>query len=379
MPIPAAGPAARSRRLLPHHGFTLVELLVVIAIIAVLIGLLLPAVQSARESARRIACVSNLRQFGLAMLIHESAKRAFPPTDARGSGSLSGTATGGWSLHARLLPYVEETSLAAGFDFKRAAFTGSFSNQQPTPAFASLFATPIPLLLCPSDMAPAVNLCNGFPYGGNNYMVSIGSGTANGQGSFYWNFSRPTDGIVYENSRVRMAQITDGASKTVLASEAVRSVGGDSDFPAGSRPPVPFQYTFNGSNDFNSGNVSLKANASAPTTAEIDALVAAWATRTSSAYTWRGASSTGMRGRGVSWAATTQGNSLTNGFLTPNSPIPDYVVHWSGFFGPKSWHRGGANVLFADGHVATRAEDTDPGLHRGLHSIAGGETTSSGF
>ena len=116
--------------------------------------------------------------------------------------------------------------------------------------------------------------------------------------------------------------------------------------------PVPFQYTFNGSNDFNSGNVSLKANASAPTTAEIDALVAAWATRTSSAYTWRGASSTGMRGRGVSWAATTQGNSLTNGFLTPNSPIPDYVVHWSGFFGPKSWHRGGANVLFADGHVA---------------------------
>ena len=81
----------------------------------------------------------------------------------------------------------------------------------------------------------------------------------------------------------------------------------------------------------------------------------------------------------MSWAATTQGNSLTNGFLTPNSPIPDYVVHWSGFFGPKSWHRGGANVLFADGHVATLAEDTDPGLHRGLHSIEGGETTSSGF
>ena len=380
MPVPASGTAAHRRSdPPPPHGFTLVELLVVIAIIGLLIGLLLPAVQSAREAARHITCASNLRQFGLAMLVYESGKRAFPPTDARGSGSPSGTATGGWSLHARLLPYVEETRLAAGFDFKQAAFTGSFGNQQPAPAFAPLFATPIPMLLCPSDPAPAVTLCNGFRYGGNSYMVSVGSGTANGRGSFFWNFARPTDGIVYENSRVRMAQITDGASKTVIASETVRSVGGDSDFPAGSRPPTPFQYTFNGSNDFNSSDVSLKANASAPTTAEIDSLLAAWATRTAAAYNWRGAASTGMRARGVSWAATTQGNSLTNGFLSPNSPIPDYVVHWSGFFGPRSWHRGGAHVLFADGHVAPLTADTDTSLHRGLHSIAGGESVQAEF
>jgi prepilin-type processing-associated H-X9-DG protein len=83
-----------------------------------------------------------------------------------------------------------------------------------------------------------------------------------------------------------------------------------------------------------------------------------------------------MRGRGVSWAATTQGNSLTNGFLPPNSRIPDYVVHWSGFFGPKSYHPGGANVLCADGHVAFLAQDTDASLHRALHSIAGGEVVS---
>lgn len=83
-----------------------------------------------------------------------------------------------------------------------------------------------------------------------------------------------------------------------------------------------------------------------------------------------------MRGRGLSWAATTQGNSLTNGFLTPNSPIPDYVVHWSGFFGPKSHHRGGANVLFGDGRVVLLGEEIDATLHRGLHSINGGEVVS---
>jgi prepilin-type processing-associated H-X9-DG protein len=80
-----------------------------------------------------------------------------------------------------------------------------------------------------------------------------------------------------------------------------------------------------------------------------------------------------MRSRGVSWAATTQGNSLTNGFLPPNSRIPDYVVHWSGFFGPKSRHPGGANVLFADGHVALLSDATDADLHRALHSMNGGE------
>jgi prepilin-type processing-associated H-X9-DG protein len=80
-----------------------------------------------------------------------------------------------------------------------------------------------------------------------------------------------------------------------------------------------------------------------------------------------------MRGRGLAWAATTFGNSLTNGFLTPNSEIPDYVVHWSGFCGPKSWHRGGASVLFADAHVELLDESIDPVIHRALHSINGGE------
>ncbi|MFM7107104.1 MAG: DUF1559 domain-containing protein [Planctomycetaceae bacterium] len=353
-------------------GFSLVELLVVVAIVGVLVGLVLPAVQAAREAARRGQCASNLRQFGLALLHHESARGAFPPTDARGSAAASGTASGGWSLHARLLPYAEERSLADRFDFGQAAFTGGYASQVPNPRFADLFATPIPFLLCPSDRAPTVTTANGFAYGGTNLMVSIGSGTADGRGRMLWNFARPTDGIAYERSRVRLAQVTDGASKSIVGSEAVRSVGGDGDFSAAAPPPAPYRYTFNGSNDFNSADASLKASPT-PSTADIDSLLASWRTRTGPAYGWRGASSPTMRARGVSWAATTQGNSLTNGFLTPNSEIPDYVVHWTGFFGPRSFHRGGAHVLFADAHVAFLSDATDATLHRGLHSIDGGE------
>ena len=354
----------------PQRGFTLVELLVVIAIIGVLIGLLLPAVQAAREAGRRTSCSNNLRQFGLAMLNYESMCGHFPPTGSRTSG------TAGWSLHCRLLPYAELELIASQLDFTQSPFTGSFNNQTPNAAFASVFATPIPMLLCPSDPAPSVNQCNGAAYGGNNYMVSFGSGTVSGTNT-YWEFSKPTDGIVYEDSKVRVASIADGTSKTAIASEAVRSItaaGAGDTVTFASPPRFPYQYTLNGSTGWTNVNGSPNGitRSGISSTADIDAIVATWPSLTA----WRAANSPSMRGRGLAWAATTQGNSLTNGFLTPNSTIPDYVVHWSGFFGPKSYHMGGANVLFGDGRVALLSERIAPAIHRGLHSINGGEAVS---
>ena len=358
-------------------GFTLVELLVVVAIIAALVGILLPAVQGARESARRMSCQSNLRQFGLALLTYESSRRSFPPTDVRPNATAGNWgAGGGWSLHARLLPYAEASALSNQFDFKQAAFTGPFTGLVPNPTFAALFAQPIPMFLCPSDPASAINTANGYAYGGNNYMVSFGSATANGNGAYYWDFSRPTDGIVYENSRVRIKNISDGMSKTVCASEAVRSSGSDATFPVGSPPPFPYQYTLNGSTYFNSGPpLTLKANTAASTTAAIDALVNNWQSD-ASLTSWRGAGSAAMRGRGLAWAATTAGNSLTNGFTPPNSRTPDYIMHWSGFFGPKSYHTGGANVLFGDGRVQFLSDSMDAATHRAIHSINGNEVVN---
>ena len=355
-----------------RYAFTLVELLVVIAIIGALVGLLLPAVQSAREAARRTSCTNNLRQFGLAMFNFESARGHFPQTDARTS------STAGWSLHARLLPYAEESAISSQLDFKATPFTGSFNSQTPAAQFATLFATPIPMLLCPSDPAPTVNTCNGATYGGNNYMVSFGSATVSG-GNNYWEFSKPTDGIVYENSKVKIAKITDGTSKTVIASEAVRSIAdsGTGDVTLASVPSFPYPYTLNGSTGWSNVNGSGGApngitRGGITSTADIDAILAGWSSLTS----WRAVNSPSMRGRGLAWAATTQGNSLTNGFLPPNSMIPDYVVHWSGFFGPKSRHAAGANVLFGDGRVVLLSDKTDKNLHRDLHSINGGELAS---
>ena len=285
-------------------------------------------------------------------------------------------------MHARLLPYAEESAIAGQIDLTATPFTGAYNNQTPAAPFAALFATPIPMLLCPSDGAPTVNSCNGAKYGGNNYMVSYGTATVSGTNT-YWEFSKPTDGIVYENSRVKIARITDGTSKTVIAREAVRSVAdsGTGDTITLATPPsFPYRYTLNGSTGWTNVNGSGGSpngitRGGISTTADVDAVVAGWSAVTS----WRAANSPSMRGRGLAWAATTQGNSLTNGFLPPNSLIPDYVVHWSGFFGPKSFHAGGANVLFGDGRVALLSDRTDTTLHRALHSINGGEQVAGEF
>jgi prepilin-type processing-associated H-X9-DG protein len=216
-------------------------------------------------------------------------------------------------------------------------------------------------------------------------MVSYGSATVSG-GNTYWEFSKPTDGIVYENSRVKIAKITDGTSKTVIASEAVRSVASDAPTDAAgaitlsATPSFPYQYTLNGStgwtnNNGSGGSPNTITRGGITSTADIDAILVGWSSLTS----WRAVNSPSMRGRGLAWAATTQGNSLTNGFLPPNSTIPDYVVHWSGFFGPKSFHPGGANVLFGDGRVVLLSDKTDKDLHRDLHSINGGEQVSGDF
>src|SRR5690349_14105304 len=129
-------------------GFTLVELLVVIAIIGILVGILLPAVQSAREGARRASCQNNIRQLGLGMLNYESAFRHFPSTDK----------PNGFSVQARLLPYMEQQSLQDLLDFELEAFTGNWSTQVPNPLFVEAFAMPLSIMLCPSDPAPSISI-----------------------------------------------------------------------------------------------------------------------------------------------------------------------------------------------------------------------------
>ena len=347
-----------------RRAFTLIELLVVIAIIAILIALLLPAVQQAREAARRTQCKNNLKQLGLAIHNYESTYSVFPP---------AGTRDVDFSVQARLLPYVEQQNLQKLLDFTQPAFSGGFSAKVPNPLFASAFATPIPLFLCPSDPAPGqmtvINGSNSYTYGGLNYMVSFGSATQTNN-----DFSQRTDGPFYQYSSVRFRDFTDGTSNTVVMSETVRSQGDDTSFASGTFPPFPYRLTLNGSSGVNSGDLTATG---APWSSYVDGsnrisnpdLSAAWLSFSS----WRGGTSPALRGRGTSWAFTGAINSMTNGYNTPNSHIPDLVTHWSGYFGPRSWHTGGANVVLGDGSVRFLSDSIDASLHRHLHSINGSE------
>jgi prepilin-type N-terminal cleavage/methylation domain-containing protein len=350
-------------------GFTLVELLVVIAIIGILVALLLPAVQAAREAARRMQCNNHLRQWGLAAHNYHDTFGAFPMTNAQNY--LPNVQ--GFSPQARLLPFVEQVNLQNVLDFAQPAFTGPWNALVPNPRFAEAFATPFPILFCPSDPAPRTNLGAGnSEYAGINYMVSYGSGTrAN------YDLRWRTDGFVYENVGARMADILDGTSNTVMMSETVRSAGPDFTSPPGNLPRFPYQATLNGSAGVSPARQPVQGLAGsgdgwsngASGVIENPPLEVIWPLKTS----WRGAASAALRGRGTSWAHSGAISTLTNGYSPPNSRIPDVVVHFTGFFAPRSYHPGGAVAVMGDGSVRLLPNSIDVAVHRALHSCNGGE------
>ncbi len=155
------------------HGFTLVELLVVIAIIATLIGLLLPAVQAAREAARRTACSNNLKQVGLALHTYQNAKkwlpRSFGNRNMNNTAFTANNGRAGWQLGtpdtwaAEIFPFAEQASLFDQFDFSKRVGDTSRSLARPV-ANATLVKQVLPMYVCPSDQAGTApvfkNRCN---------------------------------------------------------------------------------------------------------------------------------------------------------------------------------------------------------------------------
>ncbi|WP_197529796.1 DUF1559 domain-containing protein [Botrimarina mediterranea] len=203
-----------------RHGFTLVELLVVIAIIGMLVALLLPAVQAARESARRTQCVNRLRQFGIALVSCHDATRALPeaPTATPSAAGLDF----GPSNHVLLMPYLEEQSLRDLYDTTR-----TWHNQ--TPAVAR---TSVPLFLCPSSPGETVHLFPLLGPGGLNFpsgdAYAVNHFVYNKGASDAWCLSgavRPELRGPFElNRSTRFRDVTDGASHTFAMGEAATSL-----------------------------------------------------------------------------------------------------------------------------------------------------------
>lgn len=294
-------------------GFTLVELLVVIAVIGVLLSLLLPAVQSAREAGRRISCANNMKQIGLALHSHVDAVRVFPPS------STSDVEQGGWisnpqsqnihSWRSLILPYLEQAGLARSIDF-----TVSALDPKNLVAAGEIVAT----YQCPSYVGPAFSTQPAYVrISGRLAVANYVAMGASDVGHLYGAVEglKP-DGIIYPQSKTRPADISDGLSHTVIVAETreeqmmVWIDGGTSAIVA-----VPYDST------------------NAPTYAGSDAPLN----------------------------------------FRPYFDYPDPRLEW----GPSSWHPRGAMHLLADGSAQYIGNDVSVSLYQALATRAGREPITS--
>ncbi len=220
----------------PRSAFTLLELLVVIAIIAVLIGLLLPAVQSSREAARRAQCTNNLKQLALAALNYESANGTLPGGSFSSWDPVHQYFVANFSCFVRMLPYFEQQAMYNATNFNLTRY--NIEN-------ITIAGVKVASLSCPSDLTDSVPIllpaAKGYNFGYDNTVpsgvynqafTSYGGCSGTYMSKYYIgiNSTNPTqvlaqmNGLIYNESCVKIAQIIDGPSNTFLFGERAKSL-----------------------------------------------------------------------------------------------------------------------------------------------------------
>lgn len=286
------------RRRTRRFAFTLVELLVVIAIIGVLVAMLLPAVQAAREAARRMSCQNNMKQQGLALHQFHDVYGAFPPSGYTtvGRGNPAGKFVG-W--RALILPFIEQSNLQAGYDFESNWWEGA--NLNAATVAVDVYQCPsVPLrqktvFLVAKPPRPELTVAN--PLATSDYEAIMGVQSVVNPDLYATNATNRC--VLYRNSSTRIADIIDGTTTTLLIVEC------------GARP------------------LTYQGRRQAPEVPNDQGQ--SWAD-SEGAFSLDGATPDGLQ---IGLGPT----------LTPRA------INATNYNEPYAFHRGGANCLFADGHV----------------------------
>ncbi|MEK6258101.1 MAG: DUF1559 domain-containing protein [Planctomycetota bacterium] len=331
---------------LSRHGFTLIELLVVIAIIAVLIALLLPAVQQAREAARKTQCKNNLKQIGLALHNYQSTHTVFPPSFCIGA------ETGGtWSIHARILPYMDQASAFAIADLSIGYGVAPNST-------SGITEMRVPGYVCPSETKAVLRV--GTPPAANHFpsTYAFNGGT--------WNFftgaatfaggAKPGDGAFAPNSNFSPRDFTDGMSNTLCFSEvkAYTPNGGGVAIPAGTAPPTSTLLT-----SYITGTIATTGH-----TEWVDGKIhetgftTTFVPNTRTIIAAAAGSTPAVEGNLISFKERSAG-SLTN---------PTFAAVTA-----RSFHTGMVNALLMDGSTRSVSENLDILVWRNASTRGGGE------
>lgn len=374
-----------------RRAFTLIELLVVIAIIGVLIALLLPAVQAAREAARRAQCTNNMKQLGLALANYESANGVYPLSYVQVGlngfpNYFSDSGWGCWSPQALLLGYLEQGPLSNSLNYSVASYENLDNGVQATAA-----CTRINSFLCPSSPLPTGIYGYGPDYGmtqvndqlpGNSYFASVGPSICP------WTSASPTGifAIVTPTGNYPalggldgargVRDVLDGTSNTIAFGEWKMG-----DFNISKLTITDGINLMKSTSVGGIGNWNDPVNNMPTGAASFPGFLQECAgAAPSSVGNWK----TNKSRLGYTWIQGMFGNAMGNTLLAPNPPYPNCQLEpWGGdmdapgLWGMSSYHPGGGNVAFADGSVRFLKSSTATPIVWGIGSRNGGEVVSS--
>jgi prepilin-type processing-associated H-X9-DG protein len=351
-----------------------VELLVVIAIIGVLIALLLPAVQMAREAARRMQCANNLKQYGLALHNYHSTFDCFPGIGSDGkdikfTAKVDSLTSGMYSVQARLIPYMERSSLHEKIDYAQLLFKGGYQGEPKKFLYHVHDVINAKFFTCPSDpMSNKTEIPGSFnkfidsdntdevqaTTAPGSYVVCNGDDTFRiGNSNIDGRTNIETNGLFHYFSCYGMESITDGSSNTLAMSEAI--IGDGEKYSNRSLEEVQKDKL----HTFLTGSATTIAAMSSVSLPETMVYKDTW-----------------VSDRMTSWIVGAPYDSVFSAYLLPNSKLPSISSMNYGFWISNSYHPGGVNVLKADGSVKFVSETIDYWIWRAAATRDGGEVQS---